>query len=200
MMPIPSLWTHYPEAEGGHTAGDDHGQERRAGRWFGLKFSYPGVSTHGSTPAGTGVTFLTGRHQCHLQSEVSFWSTLGRSSRGKIPLLNNSLLAIVKKHKVGGMGGIFIPNVRSTFARQGKVQCCTWSHMTPVLSLLCKSGKCKYPQPAELHSGHPSLTPTHMGTQKTKESTSEGVQAKSVWGQASRSCKASRSEVTLNKP
>lgn len=63
MMPIPTLWSRYPEGEEGHTAGDTHGQERRAGRWFGLKFSYPGVTTHGSTPAVSGTPLLTGRHQ-----------------------------------------------------------------------------------------------------------------------------------------
>lgn len=76
MMPIPTLWSRYPEGEEGHTAGDTHGQERRAGRWFGLKFSYPGVTTHGSTPAASGTPLLTGRHQRHLQSELTLHSGL----------------------------------------------------------------------------------------------------------------------------
>lgn len=60
---------------------------------------------------------------------------------------------------------------------QGMARC----SLAPVLSLLCKTGNCKYPEPTELHSGHPSLTPTHVGTQKNKECTSEReVRAKSV--------------------
>lgn len=100
----------------------------------------------------------------------------------KFHFLNNYLLAIVKKHKVWEKGGILMPNVM--FARQGKEQFCTWSCMTPVLPLLCKSGNCNNPQPAQLHSVHPSLTPAHVGTQNTKECTSDGeTRAKSVWGE-----------------
>lgn len=71
---------------------------------------------HLSLQAGTNVT-----------CKVRFLSEVPREEghRAKFHFLNNSLLAIVKKHKVGEKGGIFIPYVRSTFARQSKVQFCT---------------------------------------------------------------------------
>lgn len=90
IRPIPTLWSHYPEAEEGHTAGGAHGQERRAGRWFGLKFSYPGVSTRGSTPAGSGTPLLTMVAGTNVIFQVRFlseepWEKL---KLGKIPLFN----------------------------------------------------------------------------------------------------------------
>lgn len=189
----------------GHTAGDAHGQEKRTGRWFGLKFSYPRDSTHGSTLAGSGHISL--QAGTNVTCKVRFLSEAPweEAHGAKFHFLNNSLLAIVKKHKVGEKGGIFIPNVSSIFARQGKAQFCTWLCVLPVLSLLCKTGNCKYPQPAELHSGHPSLTSTHVGTQKTKECTSEGRPEQSLpvfWSpeHSKRSCKAPRSGLKLSKP
>lgn len=67
---------------------------------------------HLSLQAGTNVTC-----KVRFLSEAP-WE---EAHRAKFHFLNNSLLAIVKKHKAGEKGGIFIPNVRSTFARQGTV-------------------------------------------------------------------------------
>lgn len=154
--------------------------DRREGQEVGLVWNSPILESPpwfhpSSLQAGTNVI---------CKSKVFSEAPWEVAHGAKFHFLNNYLLAIVRKHKVWEKGGILIPNVRSMFARQGKEQFCTWSCMTPVLPLLCKSGNCKYPQPAQLHSGHPSLTPTHVGTQKTKECTSDGeTRAKSVWGQ-----------------
>lgn len=58
---------------------------------------------------------------------------------------------------------------------QGKARCVLHLIVHDPCSLFTlQNSSCKHTQPVEFHSGHPSLTPTHVGTQKAKESISEG--------------------------
>lgn len=83
-----------------------------------MKFSYPGVSTHGSTPAPYRQAPMSPA-KVRFLSEAPWEVAHG----AKFHFLNNYLLAIVKKHKVWEKEGIFNTKCQEHVckARQGTV-------------------------------------------------------------------------------
>jgi len=134
---------------------------------------------------GSGTPLLAGRHKRHPHRlSVALWE---EDEGAKFHFLNNPLLAIVKEHQAGEEAGIFTPNIRTTFARQGKAQRWAGWRATPIPSFFCNAGNRRRPQAVELHRDRPSLAPTHAGPRDTAKGILEReARASSRWGQGLR--------------